>query len=364
MKFLFLSSYAHLVLDPDSTRVSGGAELQVALLARELAARGYETTIAAGDIGQPDGQVFQGVKIRNGGKFQTGGLVDSLTALPRVARILREERPDHVLVLGWTAWLFILWLLRPIFGFQLHFICGLDTEVNGGFRRDNPVRGGLFEFGMRHCDQRFAMTKLQERLFLERGMPCALYRNLILPRAEPRTAEKTVDFLWVARCQPIKQPHIFLDLVEALPEARFEMICPCEDAELFESVRLRAERLPNLIFHNGVPYREVQSHYDRARVFVNTSTWEGWPNSFIQSGLASTALLSLIVRPDTLFEDFQLGACADGDRERFLALAREWFADRATTDAMGREAERFVADLHDNTKETDDFLAGLPTAKR
>ncbi len=194
VKFLFLSSYAHLVLDPDSTRVSGGAELQVALLARELAARGYETTIAAGDIGQPDGQVFQGVKIRNGGKFQTGGLADSLSALPKVARILREERPDHVLVLGWTAWLFILWLLRPVFGFQLHFICGLDTEVNGGFRRDNPVRGGLFEFGMRHCDQRFAMTKLQERLFLEQGMPCALYRNLILPRANPARRKRLLIF--------------------------------------------------------------------------------------------------------------------------------------------------------------------------
>ena len=34
MKILFLSSYAHLVLEKSSTRVSGGAELQVALLAR------------------------------------------------------------------------------------------------------------------------------------------------------------------------------------------------------------------------------------------------------------------------------------------------------------------------------------------
>ncbi len=149
-----------------------------------------------------------------------------------------------------------------------------------------------------------------------------------------------------------------------MPEARFEMICPCEDAALFESIRLRAERLPNLVFHNGVPYREVQSHYDRARGVCEYLHLGGLAEQLYPVGPRLTALLSLIVRPDTLFEDFQLGACTDGDRERFLALAREWFADRAATDAMGREAERFVRELHDNMKETDAFLAGLPAAKR
>ena len=68
MKLLFLSSYAHLILDESSTRTSGGAELQVALLARELAARGHDVVLAGGDIGQPDGGTLQGVRTRNAGK--------------------------------------------------------------------------------------------------------------------------------------------------------------------------------------------------------------------------------------------------------------------------------------------------------
>ncbi len=48
----------------------------------------------------------------------------------------------------------------------------------------------------------------------------------------------------------------------------------------------------------------------------------------------------------------------------FFALARQWTTDRAATEAMGREAERFVHELHDNAKETDAFLGGLPVAKR
>ena len=108
MKFLFLSSYAHLVLDPEAKQTSGGAELQVALLASELAKRGHQVTIIGGDNGQPADRILQGVRLRIGGKFHTGRLLDTLRALPLVLRIAAEEKPDYTLILGWTTWLFFL----------------------------------------------------------------------------------------------------------------------------------------------------------------------------------------------------------------------------------------------------------------
>ncbi|MCK9589390.1 MAG: glycosyltransferase family 4 protein [Terrimicrobiaceae bacterium] len=360
MKFLFHSSHAHLVLERSATRVSGGAELQVALLARELASRGIGTVIAAGDTGQKDGEIHDGVKIRNAGKFQTGGLKDTLLALPRVAKILREERPEWVFLLGWTTWLFIFHLLKPLFGYRLGFICGLDTEVNGGFRRENPVRGAFFEYALRRCDIRFAMTEDQRRLFAKGNMSCGFYRNLMLPRSRPRTAEKPIDLLWIARCQPIKRPHLFLDLAGRLPQARCRMVCPREDAALWETVRARAATMPNVEFIERVPYHEVQDVYDAAKIFVNTSEWEGWPNSFIQSGLGETALLSLDVNPDGLFEKFGPGEFAGGDFERMVARATHLLGNPPALQAAQAGCARFVAELHDNPKETQAFLDGLP----
>jgi glycosyltransferase involved in cell wall biosynthesis len=359
MKILFHSSHAHLVLEKSTTRVSGGAELQVALLARELARRGIEVVIAAGDTGQKDGETHDGVRIRNAGKFQTGGLADTLLALPRVAAILREEEPDWVFLLGWTTWLFLLHVMSPFFGFRLGFICGLDTEVNGGFRRENPLRGALFEYAMRRCDVRFAMTGDQRRLFRENGMDCSFYRNLILPRTHPRAPEKPTDLLWVSRCQPIKRPHLFLDLAERLPEAKCRMVCPREDASLYESVSARAATIPNVTFTERVPYHEIQRVYDEAKIFVNTSEWEGWPNSFIQAGLGGTALLSLDVNPDRLFETYALGRFCGGDPARMAAEARTILDSPALIESMSRESARFVTELHDNEKETSAFLAGI-----
>jgi glycosyltransferase involved in cell wall biosynthesis len=359
MRILFLSSYAHLVLEKSATRVSGGAELQVALLARELAGRGIEAVILGGDTGQVDGAVIDGVRIRTGGKFHSGYPLEMLVAMPRVFSVIREERPDWVFLLGWTAWMAAVVAMRGVLGYRAGFICGLDSELTGDFRRENPVRGGLFEGGVAKCDLRFAMTEHQRALFAKRGWSCGMYRNLILPRSFPNAGVKEVDFLWVSRCQPVKRPHVFLDLVEALPEFSFEMVCPREDVGLWEDVAARAAGMQNLRFVEKVPYHEIQAHYDAARVFVNTSEWEGWPNSFIQAGLGGAALLSLDVNPDGIFERFGLGRFAGGDFEKLKSQARVIMGDAGVLERMQAGCERFVAEMHDNAKETEAFLAGL-----
>jgi glycosyltransferase involved in cell wall biosynthesis len=249
--------------------------------------------------------------------------------------------------------------MRGVLGYRAGFICGLDSELTGDFRRENPVRGGLFEWGVAKCDLRFAMTEHQRALFAKRGWSCGMYRNLILPRAFPNAGVKEVDFLWVSRCQPVKRPHLFLDLVEKLPEHSFEMICPREDVGLWEGVAARAAGLGNLRFVEKVPYHEIQRRYDAARVFVNTSEWEGWPNSFIQAGLGGAALLSLAVNPDGIFERFGLGRFAGGNFEKLKSQARGRRGDASELERMQAGCERFVAEMHDNAKETEAFLAGL-----
>lgn len=360
MKFLFLSSFAHLALDPAATRVAGGAELQVALLARELAARGHGAVIVGADHGQPRERVFENVRCVTAGRFHTGGLSDTLAAMPAVFGAIARERPDFIVVRGWTTWLFFLLAARRRTGPRLIFQCSLDTELNGEFRRANPFRGALFEIGVRRADGRFAMSETQRRLYKNRGLDCALYRNLVLPRTTP-PPPKDLDLLWIARGQAIKRPHHFLDLAEALPSARCAMICPREDAALFQSVEARATRLANVEFHEHVPYREAQTLFDRAEIFVNTSAWEGFANAFIQAGQGGAAILSLSVNSDDVLTRFDAGVCAGDDPARLLAAARELLDDPARRRALQAGAARFVAEWHDNARNVDAFLAGLPS---
>jgi glycosyltransferase involved in cell wall biosynthesis len=277
-----------------------------------------------------------------------------------VFRIIREERPDWTFVYGWTTWLFFLLWPRLLGYTRLGFTCMLDTEINGEFRRENPVRGALFDFGMRRSDVRYSITDYQMEEFRQRHMPCVLYRPLVLPRPTPRTAAKDIDFLWIARCHPIKRPHLFLDLVEAYPQAKFVMISPKEFPDLWETVRERAEKLPNLEFRERVPYHEVQAFYDRAQVFVNTSEFEGFANSYIQAGQGNAAILALSVNSDGVLTRFGAGICADDDQQKFREAAGMLLQDRERLTALQEGSARFVREWHDNEKNVNAFLAGLP----
>jgi glycosyltransferase involved in cell wall biosynthesis len=280
--------------------------------------------------------------------------------LPKSFRVIREERPDYTFIYGWTTWLFFLLWPRWQQQTRLGFTCMLDTEVNGEFRRENPARGALFEHGIRRADVRYAITDYQVGCFQRMGLACTLYRPLIMPRKAPLAGEKDIDFLWIARCQPIKRPHIFLDLAEALPEARCVMIAPNENAELWKSVSQRAAGLRNVQFLERVPYQEAQGWYDRAQVFVNTSTWEGFANAFIQAGQGEAAILSLAVNTDNLLTKFDAGLCAGDDVRQLIAFARELWTNPARRRELQLGAARFVAEWHDNARNVDAFLAGLP----
>jgi glycosyltransferase involved in cell wall biosynthesis len=282
-----------------------------------------------------------------------------LAALPRVIQVIREEHPEWVVVMGWTAWLFVLWVLSPFFGFKLDFICSLDSEINGEYRRENPIFGALFEFAVRRCDARHSITADQEKVFRDRGMDATFYRYLLIPRNTQRTSEKQIDLLWVSRCQRLKRPHLFLELVEALLDARCTMICPCEDKELWDSVAERAAKLPNLEFIEKVPYHEIQEYYDRARVFVNSSTFEGFPNSFIQSGMGHTALLSLCIDPDSMIQVFGSGILADGSMEKMIQGARAMLSDPILLSSMQEGSARMVEEWLNNRANVQKYLEGL-----
>ena len=359
MKFFFLNSHAHRALDPEETRVSGGSELQMALLSKELVKRGHEVVIAGGDSGQSDRRVFDGVLTRTAGRFHTGGLADTLAALPRVLGLVRDHRPDFVVIIGWTAWLDLMARFRPLLGYRLVYICSLDPEIDGSFGRTHGWRGKLFERGVRAADYRFAMSEHQSRLFDRLGLPHGLYRNLIRPRQAPRMLGKEVDLLWVARCQPIKRPHLFLDLAARLPAVRCEMICPREDALLWESVAARAAGLPNVIFRESVPYAEIQERYDAAKFLVSTSEAEGFPNNMIQAAQGEAGILSLEVDPDGFIGEFGAGCCAGRDFERLVIEAGRLLSEPEEARAAGRGAARMVDEWLDNGANTAAFLRGL-----
>lgn len=304
-----------MLLGADVTR-SGGAELQLAEIARQLACRGWPVTFAFYSWGGSiEHDSMDGIRLLSvppprgflpGARFLTG-------TLPSTWRLITEADADIYLQMGagWQNGL-VAWYCR---GPQRRFVLWLGSISDPVC--DDPHHSRLKTYerwlarrGLRQADVVVAQTRDQQQLLMERhGRRSILIRNIwTKPLTPPEPPTDPPEVFWAATMRTLKRPHLFLDVAEALPELRFVMAGgPADDEkEVYEAVRARAQSLPNVEFLGFVPFAEIDRWYRRAAVYLCTSTIEGFPNTFLQSWSHGRPVVSTF-DPDGVIAEHGLG---------------------------------------------------------
>jgi glycosyltransferase involved in cell wall biosynthesis len=129
-----------------------------------------------------------------------------------------------------------------------------------------------------------------------------------------------------------RQPHRRFVMVGG-PSPRGERF----QAGYYESIRDQAAALPNVEFTGFLPLREVEPWFDRARVLVCTSVYEGMPNVFLQAwarGVPVVATVDVGVPMNRVFSGIEQGAA---QVEALFESEAQW------ADASSRAREYFRA---------------------
>jgi hypothetical protein len=79
--------------------------------------------------------------------------------------------------------------------------------------------------------------------------------------------------------------------------------------KLYDYVIRESKMLPNLKFRGILPLEETEKEFDKAKIFVNTSLQEGFPNTFLQAWRQGIPVISFI-DPDGLIAKHSLGQIA------------------------------------------------------
>jgi glycosyltransferase involved in cell wall biosynthesis len=227
-----------------------------------------------------------------------------------------------------------------------------------------PLRW-LFPTGLRLADAVVCRTLEQQAWLRNRyGRDGVLIRTAhpIPPEHSALGAHHSRStILWVGRMHPLKQPELFLDLAERLPQERCSMVVMRDPAhaELGARIRDRIARLPNVTLHENVPWTEVGRWFDRAKLLVNTSTYEGFPNTFVQAAMHGTPILSFTVDPDGVLARHRIGIDAGGSFDRLATAAERVCRSKDLRAELGRRARAYGATFHDLSRSAEELKALL-----
>jgi glycosyltransferase involved in cell wall biosynthesis len=156
----------------------------------------------------------------------------------------------------------------------------------------------------------------------------AVIGNFQPPAREALDKSGPVTVLWIANLKPWKRPEVFVRLASAFarrPEVRFLMVgataAGAGNRAWQEQLLARIGALDNLEYVGEKTQAEVEALFARAHIFVNTSTHEGFPNTFIQAWLRDVAVVSLSVDPDGILERARVGLLAGDEAGLEHAIA-------------------------------------------
>lgn len=288
----------------------GGESVQQTLLARALVRRGREVSMVTADCGQPDAAVWDGICVYKAYRPAAG--IPLLRFLhPRATGVWSAlARADaqvyYTSCAGMHVGLLASFCAR--YGRRLVFRCASDSDCDPArflirYARDRL----LYRYGLRRADVILVQNSAQARSLARHFKLPSRFAGMLV-EAVPPAAVRDIDVLWVGNIRRAKRPERLLALAAQLPGAMIHIVggpVPAE-AAFYERIRRDAARHPNITFHGPLSYWEANVMYGRARLLVNTSEIEGFPNAYLQAWTLGVPVVSY-TDPDGVIRRHGLG---------------------------------------------------------
>ncbi len=343
-----LNGYA--LFRPHSCAQVGGTEVQLYLLGQELEKRqGYRVSYVVGDFGQAPRERY--------------GAID-------VYRSIRlDKRWINLLVAPWILWrelahvsadVYISSPAGPEVGvialfcrlFRKKYIYRTASSVDCTYEKARDlglVGGGMYVLGVLLAHQLVTQSttdqkNLQNHFNRRAGV---LPNGIDIPPARIASEADGQYLLWVGSARTVKQPKLFLEIAKRFPDQPcYMVISSAGDKQLREKIYAAGKRIANLTIIENVRYTEMQSYFDKARVYIGTSAYEGFPNVYLEACVSGVPIVSLNVNPDSFITRYNVGYCAQGDMEKVCYYVNKLLKDDQDYHEKSKNAFEYVRRVH------------------
>lgn len=347
----FIAPKAYPLFNPDVKKVFGGAEVDLYFLATELAKdQNFAVSFITADYGQEDFQTIEGVRIIKSVDFNKNLITG--TAKVWQAMHAADSQIYFQKAVSWGTFLVALFCSshKKIFIYRT----ANQGECDKTFPKGKRFLKRAFSWSL----HKTGAVTVQNQIDKENLQNYFGIDPMVIPNGH-RLAElvqkKRDAILWVGRSTYLKRPELFIKLAEHIPDEKFTMICQEATGDKnYKALMSEAQEVDNLQFIERVPFNEIEDYFQRAKVFVNTSDSEGFPNTFIQACRCATPILSLKVNPDDFINRYNCGISCNGDWQQMVDALDSMLQKNRYVE-MGKNARKYVEENHDIKKIVDKY---------
>jgi glycosyltransferase involved in cell wall biosynthesis len=351
-----------LITENHAGAVMGGAEYQTLLLAEELSRRpGVEVTYLARRV--PKNIESLSLPYALEGIGNAAGIRRRAVFFDQhnVMQALEQLKPDVIYQQAKQSYTAMGAKYAEQAGIPFFFHVAHDFDLNyrwitSRFSPNTPfdiIECLAGDWGIKHASHVIVQSERQGKLLQKRFKRnwSAVVRNFQpLPETLPAKPKGPMQVFWVANLKDFKRPALFVDLAESFAgrsDIDFVMAGRAPTQRRFAPLMQRIRTVKNLKYWGEVPIEKVNQLMSDADMHVNTSSFEGFPNTFLQAWARGAVIGSLAVDPDeSSMESLGIGYCAGDDLHRLHDFVDELSRAPEKRRAIAERAFAFVHEKH------------------
>jgi len=350
-KICFFSPLSYPLFSNRNDILHGGAELQLYLLSKNLSLISNDEIIfLVGNFKQPKIEYHEKIKLIRTIKLENKELffVKIFKALKLFFQLIKLN-PDVIITSTHNSVVGLISVYKKIFRKKhIHRTASL-IEVNLKWINDNGLTGKIFKYGLENADIIFTQNNEHKELLKKlHNVNSIILKNILTIENKIETSKNFI--LWVSRFAQLKQPYLFLNLAKLFPEQLFVMICPHTENEIKDWTILKDEaaKIKNLNFIEKIEFSKIQIYFNQAQIFVNTSEYEGFPNTFLQAALGYTPIVSLNVNPDNFLNNYDCGFYCENNYDILVEKIKLFIQNPKVMTEKGINCYNYLVENHNS----------------
>ncbi len=284
----------------------------------------------------------------------------------KLMKILKRINPDVIYETVGCAYTGIAAMYAKKHNIKMIWHIASDDDVT---KKPVAIKLNIFDnklliYGINNATHIIAQTYEQINLLKSNYniKNATLVRNFHPYPKEKITKEDPIKVVWIANFKPLKQPELFIQLANDLKyfenRVQFIMIGAASVNEKWQNkLENDINNTKNLAYLGSKSIHKVNEILAKSHIFINTSTVEGFANTYIQSWMREVPVISLHCDPDNLLSRHNIGYLA-GSYDKMKELTLELITNASKRIHMGKNAKSYAFKQHSlkNTKSLMDII--------